>query len=150
MSEYSELAKEEIKRADHLFFVTLKYTRTADVMHNVIDRLVNACEIILNGFLITSKKIKSVPDTPIMKIQLLQKMSARTADAKKYVEFYIQIRKIKNATYANRGEYRKNVTLISNAEANKIEINTEKLREIYTTTIDLVNYFETLIESKKF
>ena len=37
-------AKEELKRADHLLYVTLKYTRTADVIKNTIHRLLNAID----------------------------------------------------------------------------------------------------------
>ena len=41
MKESFELAVQELKRVDHLFWVSLKYTRTVDVIKNVIDRLIS-------------------------------------------------------------------------------------------------------------
>ena len=40
--ESIDKAKEELKRVDHLFFVSLKYTKTVDVIKSLIDRLINA------------------------------------------------------------------------------------------------------------
>ncbi len=42
MLESLDLAKEEIKRADHLMYVSLKYTRTVDILKSIIERLINA------------------------------------------------------------------------------------------------------------
>ena len=42
MKEALDNAKEELKRVDHLFYVSLKYTRTADMMRHLIERLINA------------------------------------------------------------------------------------------------------------
>ena len=37
-------AIEELKRVDHLIFVTLKYTRTVDVIRSVLERLVSTLD----------------------------------------------------------------------------------------------------------
>ncbi len=37
--EFLETAQDELKRADHLMFVSLKYTRTVDVIKSIITRL---------------------------------------------------------------------------------------------------------------
>ena len=42
MIETLENAKEELKRVDHLIFVSLKYTRTVDVLLNVINRIISS------------------------------------------------------------------------------------------------------------
>ena len=39
---YLEDAKDELKRADHLVFISLKYTRTCDIIRNTIERIINA------------------------------------------------------------------------------------------------------------
>ena len=41
MNTYLDKAKSELKRADHLIFVSLKYTRTVDVIRSIIERLIN-------------------------------------------------------------------------------------------------------------
>ena len=38
MSEYLVDSKQEINRADHLIYVSLKYTRTVDVIKSIIER----------------------------------------------------------------------------------------------------------------
>jgi hypothetical protein len=42
MKESLSEAFEELKRADHLIYVSLKYTRTVDVIKSIIERLINA------------------------------------------------------------------------------------------------------------
>src|SRR3989344_2105494 len=67
-------AKEELKRADHLIFVTLKYTRTIDVIKNTIKRLVNAFDFeILRAleYAKSKKKIKNIPILPKLRSELL-------------------------------------------------------------------------------
>ena len=41
IGELEDNAKQELKRADHLLYVTLKYTRTVDVIKNTIKISVN-------------------------------------------------------------------------------------------------------------
>ena len=41
MKESFDEAVQELKRVDHLFWVSLKYTRTVDVIKHVIDRLIS-------------------------------------------------------------------------------------------------------------
>ena len=38
MDDLVEGAKEELKRADHSIYITLKYTRTVDVIKNIIKQ----------------------------------------------------------------------------------------------------------------
>ena len=44
MLQHDSDSKEELKRADHLLYVTLKYTKNIDVIRNAIRRLINACD----------------------------------------------------------------------------------------------------------
>ena len=69
-------ALEEIKRADHLVHVTLKYTRTADVIKNIIERLINAYDFIFLEYLTFLKennKINYIPDSSKERLELFQK-----------------------------------------------------------------------------
>ena len=51
MKEALDNAKEELKRVDHLFYVSLKYTRTADMMRHYPE-LLSFLYLILIIFLI--------------------------------------------------------------------------------------------------
>lgn len=150
MSTYKEEAKEEIKRADHLLFVTLKYARIADVIYSIIDRLNNACDIIALECIEKSKKIKETPRTSFLKAKAFKELVKGTRNAKQFVELYTLLRKLKANKYEKKGEYRKNVTLISLEGSGRIiEINMEKLREMFDKTIEFIDFFSNLIESKK-
>ena len=43
-------AKEEIKRADHLIYISLKYTKTVDVIKITIQRLINAFDFAIRMY----------------------------------------------------------------------------------------------------
>jgi hypothetical protein len=67
-------AMEELKRVDHLIYVSLKYTRTGDVVKNIISRLADSYEfmtIALLEKLKKEKKIFDVPDFPAEQIRLV-------------------------------------------------------------------------------
>lgn len=74
--QYLIKIKEEIKRTDHLLYVSLKYTRTVDVMRNAIERLINAYTLISDALLEYAKrkkKITDIPPSPIMRSALVKK-----------------------------------------------------------------------------
>ena len=49
MKDTIEKAKEELKRADHLYYVSLKYTKTVDVIKSIIERLINAFDFTIDS-----------------------------------------------------------------------------------------------------
>ena len=51
MIEDADSSRGQMLRADHLFHVTLKYTRTADVIKNTIKRLVTSLEYAITEIL---------------------------------------------------------------------------------------------------
>ncbi|MDD5254159.1 MAG: hypothetical protein PHG05_03615 [Candidatus Nanoarchaeia archaeon] len=134
-------AKEELKRADHLLYVTLKYTRTADVIHNLIKRLVSAFElcfeIILQDFK-NNKKIKDVPKTGLEKAILLEKLMVKDKVFMDYICFYYVLWEIKRNSYEGKEEYRKHVALISK----DFTVKTDLLKEYYEITEDFVKWCE--------
>jgi hypothetical protein len=142
MSKLNE-AKEEIKRADHLLFVTLKYTRTTDVIKSVIHRLLEAYDnaiIYALEFLKKKKKIKDIPLTPISRAELLRDNNKRDVVILDSLNGYFLLRKIQRAEYTKKEEFRKHValTVMHNDEA--IEINIETLEELYNKTKEFIDY----------
>ena len=51
MRESLDDAREELKRVDHLIFVSLKYTRTVDVILNVVQRMIDAYDFAIDALL---------------------------------------------------------------------------------------------------
>ncbi|MDD5331616.1 MAG: hypothetical protein PHE43_02235 [Candidatus Nanoarchaeia archaeon] len=132
-------AKEEVKRADHLIYVTLKYTRTADVIHNTIKRLASAFEMCFEKILEDykrQKKIKEVPRTGYEKALLLETLMKNDKKMMDYISFYLMLREIRRSEYIGKEEYRKHVTLISK----DFRIKTDFLKELFETTKRFVAY----------
>lgn len=148
LNELEESAKEEIKRADHLIFVTLKYTRTVDVIKNTIKRLISAYDFSILEFLEflkKKKKIKNVPSLPKLRAEALRDM---LPELKEDMEFYALLKRIDIAEYKKKEEYRKNVALIAEERPGvKLEVNMETLREYFNRTIKFVSFVEETVRS---
>ena len=151
MEESLEDAAEEIKRAEHLFYVSLKYTRTVDVIRSLIGRLISTFDCALLSLLKYAKekkKIKDIPPTPIARCDLLEK-TFKDINITKYIDLYLLLRKLLRAPYTKREEYRRHVTMISELEDRKLEVNIDTLKEDYDKTMDFLKLVKDTIRSKK-
>jgi len=59
MNDYLLEAREELKRLEHIIYVSLKYTRTVDVIVNALTRMVSTFDLIIEAFL-EKAKIKNL------------------------------------------------------------------------------------------
>ena len=145
--DYEVHAKDELKRADHLIYVTLKYTRTVDVIKNTVKRLISALEFSmldsLNHMKIKGKFKDIIPTHPNLRSNLLLKLLPKS---KKALDFYNYLRKMDMAEYGKKEEYRKNVALIAKDVIGKkiVEVNVEVLKQLYDQTVVFVNELEVL------
>jgi hypothetical protein len=118
--------------ADHLLYVSLKYTKTCDVIINLILRwrkLIETCIDKILEHAKKKKKITSVPSNPVMKIEAIKKMFKKDANFMKIIGMYEMFRKIEELRKERIGEFRKNVTLKVSYRGEEININLEKLKE---------------------
>lgn len=140
-------AKEEIKRADHLIHISLKYTRTCDIMMNVISRLIEALDELIHSSLLKLKrdlKIKTIPESKIKRAEELLKLKR---SFRSYLELYFLLRKIYSSDFIRREEYRKNVTMISQLGPNEnLEVTVPVLTEYFKKTKEFIDVVEDLIE----
>ncbi len=140
MIESLENAIEELKRVDHLVYVSLKYTRTVDVIKSAIDRMIAFLDFIIEGFLLQAKEnkvIDKVPQMPILRAELLKKIYPNERDILNAVTLYLNLRKLTKARYDKREEYRRHVTMIAYLEDGNIQ-------EVQID--DMMNYYEKLKE----
>lgn len=135
MIEDADSSKGQLLRADHLFHVTLKYTRTADVIKNIIKRLVSSLEYAISEML-EKKKVKDVPAIALMKADLLKKKFHKHKMVKELVAFYLHLKRVDKGQYTVREEYRKGVAIIVDDE----RIDIPKLREFLDKTKELVKF----------
>ena len=146
MDENLHNAKNEIRRAEHLFFVSLKYTRTADVLRNVVERLINCFEFGVDIILEQSKKektIEEIPKAPRAKSDLLREKFSDDPVLMEYVDFYILLRDIRAAPYTKKEEYRRHVAMISEIFKGKfVEVNIDVLSDYLKKAKSFVEYIE--------
>src|SRR3989344_6236908 len=144
IGELEDNAKQELKRADHLLYVTLKYTRTVDVIKNTIKRLINAFDYAILEALewtIKKKKIKKISDLNKLRAEDLNKVYP---EIKTYIDFYNLLKRVDRAEYAKKEEYRKNVTMMVTDEM-ILEINIPKLKEYFEKTKEFVEWVDNLV-----
>ena len=104
MSEYLEKARDELKRSDHLVFVSLKYTRTCDVLHNTIQRLINAYDFAILAALEKAKsegKIDSIPSSKKLRAELVSKFKKILNLILKLILYYLKLVKLSLIGFQN-------------------------------------------------
>lgn len=132
-----EIIQEKIS-ADHLLYVSLKYTKTCDVIMNLILRWRKMIETSINEILKRAKKkkkISSIPLNPVGKIEAVTKLFKKDKDFLDVIEMYKMFKKIEELRKERIGEFRKNVTLKVFYKGEEININLEQLK-IYADKLE--------------
>lgn len=132
-----EIIQEKIS-ADHLLYVSLKYTKTCDVIINLLIRWRKMIETSINEILKHAKKKKKIsvlPLNPIGKIDAVKVLFKKDANFLEVIEMYEMFRKIEDLKKERIGEFRKNVTLKVFYMGEEISINLEKLK-IYADRLE--------------
>jgi len=125
-----EIIQEKIS-ADHLLYVSLKYTKTCDVIYNLLLRWRRMIETSIDAILRhakAKKKIKSVPANPFGKIESIKELFKKNKNFIEVLNFYEMLKKIENLRTERIGEFRKNVALRILYQGKEIEVNLEKLK----------------------
>ena len=126
----SEIIKEKIS-ADHLLYVSLKYTKTCDVILNLVARWKSMIEMSFDAILakaVENKKILQA-ESPKQKIEYIRQYFKKCPAIQEVVPVYIFFKRIPDLEKRREGDFRKNVNL-KIIELGKItEINMDKLGE---------------------
>ena len=146
-------AREELKRVDHLIFVSLKYTRTVDVLKNVIERMINTIEFGVESLLLYLKEQKKIYDVPSSHKEKIDSVLKYFPDDQKIIDFmnfYQELRKIRRAQYDKREEFRKHVTMIATLDDGKVvEFDIEKAMQYNDNIISFIDYIEEKVTGGK-
>ncbi len=152
MKEKIESAKEELKRVDHLFYVSLKYTKTVDVIKSIIERLINAFEFSIDALFLYMEKKKKVKQTPVDHISKCRVIKELFKDDPQFIEdidLYLLLRKLNRASYTSVREFRKHVTMESIVEEKSIDINIDTIQEYFERAKNFVERAYNLIHNIK-
>lgn len=148
IEDLSETAREELKRADHSIFVSLKYSRTIEVMKNTIKRLISAYDLALLEVcehLKTKKKIPAVPSIAKLRADTVLKLYPQL---KKDIQFYFALKEIDKASFTKQEEYRKNVAFNITLNNKPHSINIDLLKSYYNQTVAFIDQVEALVHGK--
>ncbi|HIH31608.1 TPA: hypothetical protein HA235_02775 [Candidatus Woesearchaeota archaeon] len=113
MNEAIENAVEELKRVDHSIFVSLKYTRTVDILINILVRMVDCYEFLFYALLKYAeqhKLISSIPSTPKEKVTLLKDVF-KEQEVHDNVDLYLLLKAMLKANFSRENEYRRHVAM---------------------------------------
>tara|TARA_Y100000310_G_C20694493_1_gene824580 strand:+ start:1645 stop:2094 length:450 start_codon:yes stop_codon:yes gene_type:complete len=145
MSEYIEQAFEELKRVDHLIYVSLKYTRTVDVIKSIIDRIINCFDLLIDGLLqeaYDKGKIEQTSKTPVVKCEMVQKLFKKEQKLKDYCNFYLLLRKINRAQFDRAREFRRHVTMTAYVDEKAVEVNIDIISDYFKHAKKFLHYIK--------
>ncbi len=147
MKESLDQAKEELKRVDHLIYVSLKYTRTVDVLLSVIERMVNAYGFAINSLLKKAKKEKKIEEIPSRDLIRAEEIKKLYADevVHENINTYLLFRKLRHVEYKKSDEYRRHVAMTSEVDGRTIIINIDSISEYYKKIQSFIKFVEELI-----
>jgi hypothetical protein len=145
-----KLMKEKIS-ADHLLYVSLKYTKTCDVIINLIKRWTIMIEDSIQGLLEQlkkKKKIKTIPPAPRQRVELVKIQFKNSPEILKAAEIYEFFKKVDNLRTIRENEFRKEVCLKIYENTKETIVNLEKLKEYSSILESFISYVKQFLLSK--
>jgi hypothetical protein len=143
------IIKEKIS-ADHLLYVSLKYTKTSEVIMNLIIRWTIMIEYSFDAMMAHAKKkkmIKSIPTSPKPRLDLLRETFKKDKIVIETLDLYEMFRRIETLKKESEGEFRKNVALKVMYRGEQIKINLDMLKEYSMTLEKFINYLKQFLSS---
>jgi hypothetical protein len=148
MEETLHSALSELKRADHSIFVSLKYTRTVDVIKNIIERLISTIEFGFEVLLMHAKKTKmiaEVPTIPRLRVDAIKTLYATDPTVMGFVDFYQKLKKIDKARFDRSQEYRRHVTMTAYLDDGPVEITIDIINDYFERTKEFITHVRTMV-----
>jgi len=145
MNEYINDARDELKRADHIIYVSLKYTRTVDVLKGAIQRLINAFDIgvyALLSKLKDEKKLEDIPTQPGKRVEILKGFYKDDKELLDYLKFYMILRRISKSETQSFKEFRRHVMMTLDFDGREVEVNIDIITEYFHKTKEFVDFIE--------
>jgi len=118
--------------ADHLLYVSLKYTKTTDVMLNLLARWKNLIEESIDKILDKNKKlkkVKSIPSAPKIKVEIIKELYKKDPAILQVITLYEFFKNVDAAQKIRENEFRKNVVLRIFDRGKWVDIDMDKLKE---------------------
>lgn len=135
-------AGEELKRVDHMVYVSLKYTRTSDVLKNIIARMIDAYLHLLDTLLKLAKdekRITEIPIRPLEKANIVRKLYDDDI-VKQNTELFLLLREMLHADYKSESEFRRHVAIITFIKGKEEVVNIDNITAYYHMQREFYKY----------
>ena len=132
-------------------YVSMKYTKTCDVMINLLKRWKIMMDYAFDGLLEIAKKkkkIKKIPTAPKLKLDLIKEIFKKEEDIMDAVKEYEMFKLIETLKKTKAGEFRKGVCLTVLYRGEEIRIDLDKLKEYVEILERFINYTKIYLSSK--
>lgn len=139
-----KIIKEKIS-ADHLLYVSLKYTKTCDVIINLLLRWKIMIEMGIEKLVAKAKKEKKwkpVSDAPRAQLVQLMKIYEKEPAMMKTFELYEMFRDIEKLEKVRENEFRKGVNLKVTYKGQIVNVNLDMLKEYSQTLEKFISYLK--------
>ena len=150
-NEALQLSSQELKRADHSIAVSLKYTRTVDVIRSIIERLINTVGFCLDALLAHAKANKKIIETPSilrLKVDEVKKLYSADHCIIDFCDFYLLLSKVHTARFERSQEYRRHVTMTAHLDdGQSVEITIDIISDYFERTKELLLYVSKLLHA---
>lgn len=153
MKESLHEAKNELKRVDHQIYVSLKYTRTVDVLMNTLNRIIDAYNCLIESllkFAVEKKLVKEddLPKTPLEKGNLTKELFTDDI-VQKNMELYFLLRKIVKTNPSKEQEFRRHVTLRTIIDDKETAVDIDIALEYYEKVKAFYDWIEQKISEEE-
>ena len=138
------IIKEKIS-ADHLLYVSLKYTKTCDVIINLLLRWKIMIEMGMDLLVEKAKKQKKwkpVANAPMAKFVQLKQIYSKQMEIISALELYELFRSVEGLEKVRECEFRKGVNLKVTYRGEVININLDKLKEYAQVLERFISYLK--------
>ena len=149
MLEAFKNAREELKRVEHLVYVSLKYTRTVDVLMNTLGRMVEFYEFsvqLLLRKMVEEEKLEEIPTTPLEQASIAIE-NYKDELIQDNLRLYLLLRKIlREENPVKDQEYSRHVSATVIIDNQEVIINIDTVTEYYQMQAEFLEQLKNMLE----
>ncbi len=128
--EFMFESREELKRVEHIIYVSLKYTRTTDVLRNALLRFISFFDMVIHANMIDLLKkdeLVKIPRSPALKAMKFSDLNQDNKELQRFIVYYFFLKELLKNDYKKINEYRRYVGMQFEFEDNSVLINIDSL-----------------------
>jgi hypothetical protein len=152
MMEKMNEALEELKRVDHLIYVSLKYTRTVDVIINILGRMIDGYSLMVDVLLehAREKGISfSEPESAVERAEIVRAIYSANEPITDNMDLYLLLRKVlRSRNVLRENEYRRHVTMKTVVDGREEIVNIDIITNYYLFQRDFLFHVRGIVEGK--